>query len=541
MVKKITLLVLICLSYYLEGNAQSTYLPYSHQFYQKLHFAIYNTETSTHSAIRPMLNTDTLVSAGIDSLFSTRDLPSFQRNWIRRKLFNEHLIQVKKPAYDFYLDYLPDHGIGRDLSTNENLWINTRGFQVGVNIGRKFSFYTSLYENQAQLPTYLDNYTNQLGIVSGQAYDHSNGADVKDWSYVTALVSYTPIKYLNITLGQDKTFIGDGYRSMFLSDFSAPYPFLKLTANLGQVSYMTMWSYMDDPSAPKFDTFGQERRKWGVFQYLDWAVNNRLSFGLFQSVIWADADDLGHKRGFDFKYLSPVIFLRNLQASSGSPDNSMLGLNAKYEVSNKLVVYGQLALDEFQAKDFFSSNGSSRNKYGYQLGIRGANLFKVNKLNYLLEYNGAKPYTYSQLSSIKNYAQQNEPLAHPYGANFREFVGILNYSIGYFDLSAQLNYGKYGFDINGNNFGKDIFKTYDTAPKYYSGNFTGQGLKTDLYYLQGKIAYLLNPKYNLRLELSGTYRKEKNELVTTQNSIINIGIRSTFRNIYNDIASYRMP
>jgi hypothetical protein len=36
----------------------------------------------------------------------------------------------------------------------------------------------------------------------------------KDYSYATAILSYTPIKQLNITLGQDKTFIGDGYRSI---------------------------------------------------------------------------------------------------------------------------------------------------------------------------------------------------------------------------------------------------------------------------------------------------------------------------------------
>ena len=32
------------------------------------------------------------------------------------------------------------------------------------------------------------------GMVPGQAYDRSFGKDTKDWSYVTALVSYTPDK-----------------------------------------------------------------------------------------------------------------------------------------------------------------------------------------------------------------------------------------------------------------------------------------------------------------------------------------------------------
>ena len=40
-------------------------------------------------------------------------------------------------------------------------------------------------------------------------------------------VSYTPNKVLNIQFGHGKNFIGDGYRSLFLSDVSSPYPFLK--------------------------------------------------------------------------------------------------------------------------------------------------------------------------------------------------------------------------------------------------------------------------------------------------------------------------
>ncbi|RDC55835.1 gliding motility protein RemB [Pedobacter chinensis] len=537
--KKLLYLSVLLIISIQQATAQATYFPNSHQASQKLNTVLYDTKTRLHSAVKPMLINDSLLKLKIDTLLGHSTPNDGSRSWIYRKIFTEHLIQIDQPAYSVYADYLPDHAIGRDFSTNKNVWINSRGFQVGVSIGNTFSFYTSGYENQAILPSYLDTYTNQLGIVSGQAYDHSNGANIKDWSYVTALMSYTPSKYLNITLGQDKTFIGDGYRSMFLSDFSAPFPFIKLNANLGNVSYMTMWSYMDDPSAPIFDGYGSQRKKWGVFQYLDWNVNNRLSVGLFQSVIWADADDQGHKRGFDLKYINPVIFLRNVQAAGGSPDNSLLGFNAKYEITDRLAVYGQLALDEFQAKDFFSSNGSSRNKYSHQLGIRGSELFGIKKLNYLLEYNAAKPYTYSHLSSINNYAQQNEPLAHPFGANFRELVGMLNFTIGRFDLSAETSYSKYGLDMDGNNFGKDLFQTYQTAPKYYSQNYTGQGLATTMYFAETKVAYLLNPSYNLRLELGGLFRHETNNLFTERNSAISIGLKSSFRNLYNDISSYR--
>jgi hypothetical protein len=58
-------------------------------------------------------------------------------------------------------------------------------------------------------------------------------------------------------------------------------------------------------------------------------------------------------------------------------------------------------------------------------------------------------------------------------------------------------------------------------------------------FLEGKIAYLLNPKYNLRIELGGLYRTEKNDQFHDKTAMLSFGIRSSFRSMYNDIASYK--
>lgn len=545
---------ILCCAGFNSIQAQVQYQPYSYQFYQKLNDSVYSTKTRLHSSIKPYLieqpvlygKYKNLMNYGLDTVGS--------HSWVHRKLFDEHLIDIKNPDYTFYADYLPDLTIGRDFNNSRTTWLNTRGYQIGATIGKKFSFQTSGYENQAVFANYLDTYINQTGIVSGQAYDRGYGLKrTKDWSYVTALMSYTPNKYLNVAAGYDKNFIGDGYRSMLLSDYSSPYSFLKLTGNLGNVSYMVMWSYMQDPRATKLSYEVGNRKKWGVFHYLDWNVTNRLSLGFFDSIIWADTDDQGHKRGFDFTYGNPIIFLRPLEADNGSPDNAMIGFNGKYKISDQVTAYSQFALDEFEASNFFSNPGSSRNKYGWQIGLRGTDVFKVKRLNYLVEYNGAKPYTYSQASSIINYAHNGEPLAHPFGANFKEIVGLLNYSYKRFDFSGQVNYGHYGLDENGLNWGKDVFLSYFTParysgpPEYFgtrmsgstTGNFIGQGLTTNMYYAEAKVAYLLNPKYNLRIEIGGLYRKESNTLFIDKTTMLNIGLRSSFRNLYQDLSSYR--
>jgi len=529
--KKVLLLLSLTIATF-GLKAQSVYQPYSFQFYQKLSSEIYNPDTRLHSSLKPFFIDDSLLQDKSKLLLSV-GVDSVRKSWVLRKLFNEHLFDMQMEDFTVYADFLPDFQIGRDASGKKNTFLNTRGYQIGGTVGKKFSFYTSGYENQGRFASYYDNYVNTTNVVPGQSYNRSSGKITKDWSYVTATLSYTPIKYLNITAGYDKTFIGDGYRSMLLSDFSSPYPFLKLTGNLGNVQYMVMWAAMQDPGAPKLSYDAGNRKKGGVFHYLDWNVNNKLSIGFFDSIVWVQTDDAGNKRGFDWGYASPIIFLRPVEASSGSPDNALLGFTSKYKFAKEVVAYGQFSLDEFQAKEFFSSKGSVRNKYGWQLGIRGADIFKVAGLNYLLEYNTAKPYTYSSRTRIGNYANYNEPLAHPLGANFREVVGLLNYSYKRFDFTGELMYARYGLDEAGQNYGKNIFEPYLASIKQ-EGNYTTQGINTNLFYAEGRVAYVVNPKYNLRLELGGILRRESNSLGKNNTGLITFGLRSSFRNLYTD-------
>ncbi|MDB5025319.1 MAG: hypothetical protein JWP78_3074 [Mucilaginibacter sp.] len=535
LIYKIFFVLLLSFFFVRTASAQSEYQPYSYQFDQKLNSDLYSTKSREHTSIRPLFADDSLLKSHYDSLMNY-GTDGKQHNLLYRKLFNEHLIDYKGRGSSFYADLLPDFTVGRDFSGKLTTSTTSLGLQLGGTVGSKFYYNISGYDARAVFPEYLSTYINQVGIVPGQAYDRTLAGNSSQWSYLTAVVSYTPIKYLNISAGRDKTFIGDGYRSMLLSDYASPYPFVKLTGTLGNVKYMAMWTYMNDPASTS--QYGINRKKFGVFHYLDWNVSNRLSFGFFDNVIGFFTDDNGAKRPFDFNYINPIIFLKPVNNSSDDPDKSLLGLTGKYKISDGIAVYGQFALNEFHSKDFFSNNGASDNKYGWQLGFKGANLFGIKNLNYLMETNNAKPYTYEARSAIENYSQNGEPLAHPWGANFREVVGLLNYTYKRFDFSGEADFGHYGLDINGLNYGKDVFQIYTHAAKAY-GNYTGQGLTTNMYYWQGKVAYVLNPKYNLRIELGGILRTERNSQFDDKTSMLTIGLRSSFRNLYTDLASYK--
>jgi len=455
-----------------------------------------------------------------------------KRSWFHRKLFNEHLLEYHQDDYDFYASFLPDFMIGNS-SDNGTSWLNTRGVIAGGRLGKNFTFRAEFYENQAKFPEYIDSYNRQTLIVPGQGQwkEYSNGKAF-DFAYSSALLDYKAGKFLGFQLGYDKNFIGDGYRSMLLSDNTFNYPFFKVVATVGKIQYTTMWAQFIDLKYPRASYENGYRKKWGVFNYLDWNISKKVSVGLFETVIWQDSDSSG-KRGFDMSYLNPIVFLRPVEFSNGSPDNALMGINVKYAPSENSTFYGQFILDEFKLKEVTSGSGWYANKFGGQLGFRSNNIFKVPKLNVLTEFNAARPYTYSQRSTLNNYGHYNQPLAHPFGANFSEWVNIADYQYRRWFFKGELMVASYGLDTAGINYGKDIFKSYNTRNQDY-GNHIGQGLKTSLVYLQGSVAFLINPKYNLRLEMSVTGRREKNNLYDNKELIFQFGLRSSFRQLYYD-------
>ncbi len=528
--------ILCLLIFFFIANASAQQIiPYSYNQYQKLNRSLYSLDTRFHTSLKPVIGDDTVLNAQLDSLLYLNTNKTYN-SWVLRKIFNEHLVQIEKEDFKVYIDFLPDFLIGKDFSNDINTWTNTRGFQILGNIGKKFSFYTSGFENQARFNNYLTNYINTKNVIPGMVNDKNKlkvpRSDTKDWAYATAVLNYTANKYFNFTLGHDRNFIGDGYRSMILSDVSAAYPFFKITATLGNVKYIALWAQLQDPSIPVPPGDNVFKKKWDAFHYLDWNVNKRLSLGFFDSIIWQDEDPTS-KRGFDFSYLNPIVFLRTTEGMNGSPDNAMLGVTAKYKLFSNGTVYGQLALDEFTVKHVFKGEGYWANKSGYQLGLRGFDAFKIADLNYLVEFNTARPFTYSQRVQLLNYGHYDEALAHPMGANFREFLTIWNYQRGKWGLYAQINYAEYGLNLNGENFGKDIYESYYTRKQDFGYKTTG-GLKTNFYYADARLSYLINPKYNLRFELGGIMRTEKNSLTNDRTNQITFGLRSTFRNIYQD-------
>lgn len=523
----IFLFVLTSICINVKGQAEL--LPIDHHLQLNLGKRVYfNSSGRVHTSLqRYFINEIAGDSVSTDSLY-TLLYPAKQswmnRNWLYRKLFTQHLIESKRDDYSFYLDFIPDLQIGKQ--GDNNLWLNTRGIELGGTIGKKFAFSSHLYEDQGRFPDYYTRYANQTRVIPGQGRARAYGSGAFDFGYSGGTVSYTPVKYLNVQLGYDKNFVGDGYRSLLLSDNAFNYPFFKVTGTLGKVRYMAMYAQLIDFSDDPDMINAVLPKKNSVFHYLSWNAGKRLSLGLFENIIWTP-------RGFEFGYINPIMFLRPTEFANGSPDKALIGLNASYKIADRYVAYGQLMINEFTAKEIFAGNGYWGNKLGGQLGIKGFDIFKIENLDAQLELNSVRPYSYSAVDHRMNYGHYQQPLAHPFGANFTEYLAIATYRYNRLNARMQLMKATYGLDISGLNYGKDIYKNYDTRVAEY-GVYIGNGLKTNLLYLNTRVAYLLNPKNNLRIELGHTYRREKNTQMNDTQQVITLGLKASFRNLYSD-------
>ncbi len=505
--------------FFINQNAGAQFSTISHYYSENNSW--YDDVKYRHTSLQPFFDND-----------STNNIRSKRKYWFGRKLFDEDLANYSKDNVSLKINFLPDIYLGND---NGNLvWNNTRGFKFNGKVQSNFSFNLEIFETQAKFPEYIDSINLVKKAVVGQGwYEPKNALGLTyDYTYAIANIAYKT-KYFRFNLANDKLFIGDGYRSLLLSDVSVPYPYLNITFESNRLQYSSIYMQHIDQMAPKLSSELGFQKKWAVMHYLNWNINSKWSLGLFDAVIWQDADTNG-KRGFEMSYANPIIFLRAAEYNTSSSDNALIGINLKYQINTNIKLYSQLILDELKIDEYIANKGWWANKFGVQLGIRSRNIFRIDKLNGFTEFNLVKPYTYTHKNTLRSYTNYGDALAHPLGANFIENVSRLEYAFGRWTSFVQVNYSQYGLDsLTGSNVGSNILASYDTRNKEY-GNTLLQGIPGSLLFIDTRIAYVFNPRTNLKLELGYIYRNDNIDGKSNVSNIITFGLRSSFRNLYFD-------
>ncbi len=483
----------------------------------------------------------------IDKNNPTRKATSF---W-KRKIHQENLFIVNDSADNFYLTIDPLFNLeaGKDFAdlSGEKLYKNTRGFLVRGDIGKKFSFESSFYENQATYAKYIDEYiagtntlfsqtsNNEYYVIPGQGRSKLFRKNGYDYAMTSGYISYSPNKYFNFQAGHGKHFVGDGYRSLLLSDNAFNYPYARITTTYKNIQYTNLYtSFMnltDGGAKTPLNTEHLFQKKIGSFQLLSFNFVKRIQLGLFQGMIW-EASDSANREHVNFNTFDPVIGVNTLNYGMHNKKNLLLGTTLKIKLTNSISLYGQYMLDDTYSKDL----GDVRKKYGYQAGLKYFDLFTVKDLHLQVEYNSVRPYAYSATNPQQNYSHYNQALAHPLGSNFKELVGMLNYRIKDFFVEVKLNYAVKGNDSSSLNYGGNIFRSDNTfAINQNTSNIsTTQGLKTTLMYQDIHIGYLVNASTNFNIVLGISNRILQTDKTTSKTQFIYFGIRTSLANFYYD-------
>lgn len=518
-----------------ELNAQEYFLPLSNEMNLQYEPFLQQVSSTVHTSFKPWLSKDLMAGTPFDSINKPvlKD-KHFNSTLVGRKLFKEHLIEVNDDDVYLHADHVFEYSAGQEKGdTSRSIFMNSRGVWIGGTFGKRFSFDATFYENLARFPSYLDSFVRKTGVAPGQGRVKTNANNDKfDFAMSTGTISYGLKKHFTFQAGQDRNFIGDGYRSLLLSDNATPYPFLKIITDFWHVRYVNLYTVMQDLENGNGNDERPFRRKYGSFHYLDLNIGKHVTFGIMEAVIWK-ADSATGARGYDINYLNPFIFFRPVEYNIGSPDNMLLGINGKLKINSRNILYLQIMLDEFVLHHVVKSDGWWANKHGLQGGFKSYNLFGVRNLHFQSEFNYVRPYTYQHSETLGNYGHFRQSLAHPLGANFWESVNFIYYTYRKIDLAARFSYATIGTDTAGLNFGQNIYTSYNIHPSDYN-NKVGQGLKNTLMIINLNIAYLINPLTNFTVFMNVTSRQQKNVFENKNAIIIQAGIKTHLFNHYHD-------
>jgi hypothetical protein len=518
-------------------------IPLSHHNYSKFDHALNRVGLNNHTSQKPFIYSE--VNKYYDFEAENQQILKKKTSWFGRKWWNEHLISLKGKDYWLTLDPGVDLQVGKDFDAEIDTYNNTRLVYTQGGIGKDISFFAVIYESQGRFAGYFNRYAESIkpdggnpAIIPSQGIAKEFKTDSYDYPVATGHISYSPSKAFNIQLGHGKNFIGDGYRSLLLSDNASPHPFFKINTTFWKLKYTNTWMSLRDVR-PEVTVDGSFRTKYMANHYLSYNISKRLNIGLFESVLWQNDNN----RGFDLNYINPIIFYRAIEFSTGSRGgNALIGLSTKFKFTDRINAYGQFIIDEFSSGDVFGGNGSYKNKTGYQIGLKYYDAFGLSNLYLQAEYNRVRPYTYSHNSVVLNYGHNNQSMAHTLGANFSEFVAIARYDMGRIYADAKIIVAKRGFDFNTTEdsffYGGDIYGTEDDR-KEDLGNKVAQGNTTDFFHAEIQAGYLLNPATNLKIYGSVIFRDfkpmENTETVfKNQTTWLNFGIRTDLFNWYYD-------
>ncbi len=514
--------------------AQDTYVPYDPDIYRLIdrYQILYGREVpDLHTTVRPIGRQDVAALAEISARNAQTNVDQFNTQYLLNDNWNytdqednesnrpvlKYFYQNKTDLYhvdneDFTLRVNPVLHVefGNDNQSDGIRYVNTRGVQLEGMIDQRLGFYTFIGENQVRYPEYVTRRIIRDNVVPHEGWWKPFKEDGYDFLTARGYLNYNITKHVEIQLGHDRHFIGNGYRSLLLSDYAPPAFFLKLNTQVWRIHYVNLFQEL----TAEYRRLSQDvlfDKKYMAFHRLGVQITDNFDLGISETVIF------GRRKGrFELQYLNPIIFYRSVEQAIGSEDNVTLAADFRWDLWNRVQLYGQLMLDEFLLKEVKAGNGWWANKQAGQIGAKYINALGVNNLDLQGEVNIIRPYTYQHLDNFRNFQHFNQPLAHPTGANLYELIGVVRYQpLPRLNLTGKAIYTKFGQDeysaTDTINWGGNVNLPYTKRPSAY-GHTIAQGNTTQQLHLDLTASFQL--RHNIFVDLKQILRRTDSEITS---------------------------
>ncbi|MFZ1748724.1 MAG: hypothetical protein WAU01_00960 [Saprospiraceae bacterium] len=450
-----------------------------------------------------------------------------------------NFLTLETPSFKAYINPVLQLTYLDEANSERIVFQNTRGIDIRAYIDDKVYIYTQFLENQRSYMIFVEDRIQKFGTIPGQGFWKSYESTIignlqgYDFFNARAYIGFNPVKSINVEFGHGNHFIGNGVRSLLLSDYSHNYLYLKLNTRIWKFQYQNLFAELAPTSTLLNPGDQLLPKKYTATHYLAFKPNTTFEVGLFETVIFSRVNH------FEFQYLNPVILYRAVEHFLDSPDNVILGLNLKWNPIKGISLYGQFVMDEFKLSEVKKQSGWWANKFGGQIGLKYINAFGIDHLDLQVEYNAVRPYTYAHRDtlpslpnvSVANYSHSNQPLAHPLGANFKELLIIGRYKPHdkwYLQCRALMT--TYGDDRVGENWGGNILLPLETREMDFD-NVIGQGRKIDIAAINLDVSYEVF--HNYFIDLQGMWRQSKSDDTQSQH-YLGGGFRINISNITYD-------
>lgn len=434
------------------------------------------------------------------------------------------LLQHQEPKFQVFLNPLLYVGAGQDqpdatYAEQVNTYRNSRGLQLHGSLFGKVGFYADVVETQVRYPEYIRTGIQQAGAIPGEGFWKIFKEGGYDYTNVRGYLTFSPVEEVRVKFGRDRNSWGNGSQSLFLSDYATDYLFLQLTTRIWKLTYTNLFTEFVDFIPFKPDAAGPYPRTYGVFHQLTYRPHPQVSLSLFESTLFAPESPTG-KRGFELQYLNPLILYRTVEQYIGSPDNSTLGLQWKWNFLQRFQFFGQFFIDDYNLGERKNGSGWWGNKVALQGGLKYVDVGGIETLDLQVEGNLIRPYTYTHFNVATTYTHYGQYLGHTMGTNLYDISATAQYQ----PIPGLYLYLRYAYALQGKNtpelnYGGEVRSTERPVNEY--GNTVAQGEAYRLHHLLARATYQLG-KQPLYVDLEALLRKG-NDVTETQ--AVSISVR----------------